>query len=148
MKELAEGSRDIIATTTGWDVNPRFLGIVPEEYKVGTLKGFHWVGDANYVAIPKGVSDEKLGVLLDLIAFILQPEQQAFMFDHGYMYPGPAIKNVPITMAPKESQDLFKRFGRPEYDALIANNPIEPPLDAKPLVAMFEKWDREIGTTK
>jgi len=148
MKELAEGSRDIIATTTGWDVNPRFLGIVPEEYKVGTLKGFHWVGDANYVAIPKGVSGEKLGVLLDLIAFILQPEQQAFMFDHGYMYPGPAIKNVPITMAPKESQDTFKRFGRPEYDALIANNPIEPPLDAKPLVAMFEKWDREIGTTK
>jgi len=42
MKELGDGSRDIIATTTGWDVNPRYLGIVPEDYKVGTLKGFHW----------------------------------------------------------------------------------------------------------
>ena len=148
MKELGEGTRDIIATTTGWDVNPRYLGIVPEDYKVGTLKGFHWVGDANYVAIPKGVSDEKLGVLLQLIAFILKPEQQAFMYDHGYMYPGPAINDVPIEMAPKDSQDTFKRFGRAEYAAMIADNPIEPPLDAKPLVVMFEKWDRDIGGAK
>ena len=148
MKELADGSRDIIATTTGWDVNPRYLGIVPEDYKIGTLKGFHWVGDANYVAIPKGVSQEKLGVLLQLIAFMLKPEQQAFMYDHGYMYPGPATRDVPITMAPADSQETFKRFGRPEYTALIADNPIEPPLDAKPLVAMFDKWDREIGGAK
>jgi putative spermidine/putrescine transport system substrate-binding protein len=148
MKELGDGTRDIIATTTGWDVNPRYLGIVPAEYKVGTLKGFHWVGDANYVAIPKGVAEEKVGVLLDLIAFILKPQQQAFMFDHGYMYPGPAIKNVSIDMAPAESQDTFKRFGRPEYGAMIADNPVEPPLDAQPLVAMFDKWDRDIGAAK
>jgi putative spermidine/putrescine transport system substrate-binding protein len=148
MKELGEGTRDIIATTTGWDVNPRYLGIVPEEYKVATLKGFHWVSDGNYVAIPKGVSNEKLGVMLQLIAFLLEPQQQALMNDHGYMYPGPAIHDVPIEMAPQDSQDTFKQFGRPEYAALIANNPIEPPLDAKQLVEMFDKWDREIGGAK
>ena len=148
MKELGDGTRDIIATTTGWDVNPRYLGIVPADYKIGTLKGFHWVGDANYVAIPKGVSDEKMGVLLELVAFMLKPEQQAFMYDHGYMYPGPAIRGVPIQMAPAESQDVIKRFGRPEYAAMIADNPIDPPLDAKPLVAMFIKWDRDIGGAK
>src|SRR5215471_2953091 len=27
-KEFGEGSRDLIATTTGWDINPRVLGIV------------------------------------------------------------------------------------------------------------------------
>ncbi|CAM5539556.1 hypothetical protein ATER59S_04312 [Aquamicrobium terrae] len=148
MKELGNGTRDIIATTTGWDINPRYLGIVPEEYKVATLKGFHWVSDANYVAVPKGVSEEKLGVLLQLIAFILEPEQQAFMYDHGYMYPGPSIKGVPLEMAPQESQDTINRYGRPEYAAMIADNPIDPPLDAKPLVAMFDKWDREIGGSK
>jgi putative spermidine/putrescine transport system substrate-binding protein len=51
-------------------------------------------------------------------------------------------------MAPKESQDTIKKFGRPEYESMIADNPVEPPLDAKPLVAMFDKWDREIGSTK
>lgn len=145
MKELGEGSRDIIATTTGWDINPRYLGIVPEDFKVATLKGFHWVGDANYMAIPKGVSEEKVGVLLKLIAALLEPDKQAYMYDHGYMYPGPAIHDVPLSMAPQESQDTINRFGRPEYADLIANNPIEPPLDNKQLVAMFEKWDREIG---
>jgi len=148
MKELGEGSRDIIATTTGWDINPRYLGIVPEECKVTALKGFHWVGQSNYMAIPKGVSEEKMGVLIDLIAFVLQPEQQALIYDSGYLYPGPAIRNVPIEMAPQQSQDIIKRFGRPEYAALIADNPNEPPLDPKPLLAMFDKWDREIGASK
>jgi putative spermidine/putrescine transport system substrate-binding protein len=148
MKELANGTRDIIATTTGWDINPRYLGIVPEDYKVAAFKGFHWVGDANYMAIPKGVAPEKLNVVLQLLAFLLKPEQQAFMYDHGYMYPGPAIKGVTLNMAPADSQDTIKQFGRPEYADLIANNPTEPPLDAKPLVAMFDKWDREIGAAK
>ena len=31
MKELGEGSRDMIVSTTGWDINPRVLGIVPKE---------------------------------------------------------------------------------------------------------------------
>jgi putative spermidine/putrescine transport system substrate-binding protein len=148
MKELANGTRDIIATTTGWDINPRYLGIVPEEYKIASFKGFHWVGDANYMAIPKGVSEDKLKVVLQLMAFLLKPEQQAYMYDHGYMYPGPSIKGVTIDMAPADSQDTVKEFGRPEYASLIADNPTEPPLDAKPLVAMFEKWDREIGAAK
>ena len=146
MKELGEGSRDIIATTTGWDINPRYLGIVPENFKIATLKGFHWVGDANYMAIPKGVSEEKVGVLLKLIAALLQPEKQAFMYDHGYMYPGPAIHGVTLSMATQESQDTINRYGRPEYAAMMADNPIEPPLDNKQLIEMFEKWDRDIGS--
>ncbi|PZQ84001.1 MAG: ABC transporter substrate-binding protein [Ancylobacter novellus] len=148
MKELANGTRDIIATTTGWDINPRYLGIVPEEYKVAAFKNFTWVGDANYMAMPKGVSEAKQKVVLELMKFLLKPEQQAYMYDHGYMYPGPAIKGVTLDMAPKDSQETIQKFGRPEYASLIADNPTEAPLDAKPLVAMFDKWDREIGAAK
>jgi len=31
MKELGEGSRDMTVTMTGWDLNPRVLGIVPKD---------------------------------------------------------------------------------------------------------------------
>ncbi len=148
LKELGQGSRDIVAITTGFDVNARYLGIVPEDDKVATLQGFHWVGDGNYMAIPKGVAPEKVNVLLQLLAFTLQPAQQAYMFDDGYMYPGPAVRGVSIAMAPSESQDTFKTYGRSEYDGLIANNPIDPPLGAKQLVEMFDMWDRLIGATK
>ena len=51
-------------------------------------------------------------------------------------------------MAPQESQDAIKEFGRPEYDELIADHPLEVPLDAKALVAAFDRWDREIGGAK
>lgn len=148
MKELGEGTRDIVVTTTGWDINPRVLGIVPEEAKVATLKGFHWVTDAHYAVIPKGVSEEKLAVLLDVINFILQPQQQAIAFDDGYFYPGPAVKDVTISMAPQKSQDAIAEFGRKEYDGWIANNPLEVPLDPSKIVDAFRIWDEKIGAAK
>ena len=54
MKEFGEGSRDIIISTTGWDINPRALGIVPKEAKIETLKGFHWVSDAFFMVRAQG----------------------------------------------------------------------------------------------
>ncbi|MGN6466434.1 MAG: ABC transporter substrate-binding protein [Rhizobiaceae bacterium] len=148
MKELGEGTRSMIVSTTGWDINPRALGIVPKEAKVGMLKGFHWVTDAHYMCIPKGVSDEKVAVLLDVMNFMLQPKQQAIAYDQGYFYPGPAVKDVPISMAPQASQDCIKEFGRPEYADWIANNPLELPLTPEKMVTAFNIWDQKIGAAK
>ncbi|WIM93383.1 extracellular solute-binding protein [Actinoplanes oblitus] len=148
MKNLANGSAKIIASTTGWDINPRVLGTVPREAAIGTLTGFHWVTDAHYAAIPKGVGTDKQAAVLALLAWMLTPEQQAKAYDKGYFYPGPAIADVPITMAPPESQQAIRDYGRPEYAGLIAKNPIEVPLGAAALVAAFDRWDREIGGSK
>ena len=148
MKELGEGTRDMIASTTGWDINPRVLGIVPKEAEIATLKGFHWVGDAHYMCVPKGISDEKLAVTVDLMAFMLKPAQQAYTYDDGYFYPGPAVKDVTLAMAPPESQAAIRDFGRPEYERLIADNPVEVPLDADKLVLAFRRWDEQVGSGK
>jgi putative spermidine/putrescine transport system substrate-binding protein len=151
MKELGEGSRDIIVSMPGWDINPRVLGTVPKSAQTTILSGpagFKWVSDAQYVGIPKGIAPDHLAVALDLIAFMLKPPQQAYAWDAGYFYPGPAVKGVPLTMAPQESQDTLKEFGRPEYDELIAKYPIMTPLFGKDLVAAFHKWDEEVGAQK
>ncbi|MDB5616498.1 MAG: extracellular solute-binding protein [Tardiphaga sp.] len=148
MKELGEGSRDMIVSTTGWDINPRVLGIVPKEAEIQVLEGFHWVSDAQYMFVPKGVSDDKLAVLLDLISFVMQPQQQAFAYDEGYFYPGPAVKDAPLSMAPAASQAAIKEYGRPQYDKLIAETPIEVPLTPDKLVLAFRRWDEEIGSKK
>ena len=148
MKELGEGSRDIIVSTTGWDINPRALGIVPKEAKIATLAGFHWVIDAQYAAIPKGLEPERVAVLLDIISYLLMPAQQAFAYDDGYFYPGPAVKDVPLSMAPESSRKVIGEFGRPEYDALIASVPKEMPLDADKMVMAFRRWDEQIGAKK
>ncbi len=148
MKELGEGSRDMIASTTGWDINPRVLGIVPAEAKVIALGGMHWVADAHYMCVPKGVADDKLAVLFDLMSYMLQPKSQAYAYDKGYFYPGPAVKDVPLSMAPQESQDALREFGRPEYDEMIASRPIELPLPADAMVAAFKLWDERVGGSK
>jgi len=145
MKELGEGTRAMTVTTTGWDINPRVLGTVPAEAKVAKLDGFHWVTDAHYMIVPKGISDDKLAVLLDLMKYMLTPAAQAVTYDQGYFYPGPAVKGVPITMAPQDSQDAIKQFGRPEYEDWIANNPLETPLMPADMVTAFKIWDEQVG---
>jgi putative spermidine/putrescine transport system substrate-binding protein len=148
MKELGEGTRDIVASTTGWDINPRVLGTVPKEAKVGKLDGFHWVTDAHYMVVPKGVTDEKLAVLLDVMSVMLDKKSQAYAYDKGYFYPGPAVKDVPLSMAPQESQDAINEFGRPEYEEWIAGAPLETPLESKQIVTAFKLWDERIGAGK
>jgi putative spermidine/putrescine transport system substrate-binding protein len=148
MKELAEGTRDMIVSTFGWDINPRVLGIVPKEIETFALEGTHWVPDTQFMCIPKGVADDKVAVLVKLMAFMLEPAQQAYTYDKGYFYPGPAVKDVPLSAAPQESQDAIAEFGRPQYDELIKKFPVEAPLKPQALVAAFEKWDREVGANK
>jgi putative spermidine/putrescine transport system substrate-binding protein len=148
MKELGEGSRDMVPSMFGWDINPRVLGVVPKEMEVVLFKNTTFVLDAHYMAVPKGVSPDKLAVLIDLMVYMLQPAQQAYAYDQGYFYPGPAVKDVPVTMAPKESQDALKEYGRPQYDQWIAERPSAQPLGATQLVEMFRKWDTDIGGAK
>lgn len=148
MKELGDGTRDCIVSTLGWDINPRALGIVPKEARIQTLKGFHWVSDAFFMCVPKGLPNDRLAVVLDIMAHVLTPKMQAYSYDEGYLYPGPAVKNVPLSLAPESSQKVIAEFGRPEYADLIANNPIELPLKPDKMVVAFRKWDELVGAKR
>jgi len=148
MDELTSGAVDIIASTTGWDVNPRALGVVPKDFRIQAFDGFHFVADAHYMAIPRGVPAGEQAVILELMKFILTPRAQAYAYDKGYFYPGPAVKDVPLSLAPAGSQKVVKEFARPEYDKLFADVPVETQLDVDDIVFMFDKWDREVGGTK
>jgi putative spermidine/putrescine transport system substrate-binding protein len=148
MKELGEGSRDMTVTMTGWDLNPRILGIVPKSFKVTPFKGMTWVNDAHYMVIPKGVPADKVNAVIGLMQYLLTPEAQAYTYDKGYFYPGPAVKNVPLSMAPKESQDLIKEFGRPEYETWLKEFPHTQSLPPQAQVEAFRIWDQQVGAQK
>jgi putative spermidine/putrescine transport system substrate-binding protein len=148
MKNLADGTVDIVLSTTGWDINPRALGTVPASMKVAAFDNMTWVSDAQYVLIPKGVSPDVVSADLKLIEWMLKPDQQAIAYDDGYFYPGPAVKGVDISMAPQHSQDVIAKFGRPEYAALIADHPVQTSLPAAAQVTAFDTWDRLVGSKK
>ena len=148
MKNLANGSVWMIASTTGWDINARAIKTVPNTTKIATMKGFHWVSDAQFAAVPKGVSKDKMSAILNFLQFALTPKEQALTYDTGYFYPGPAIKDVTLDMAPQKSKDTVAQFGRPEYDDLIKNNPVETSLPPADQVTAFGLWDQKIGSQK
>jgi putative spermidine/putrescine transport system substrate-binding protein len=145
MKELGEGSRDIVVSTCGWDINPRVLGVVPKDMGVFMLAGTHWLPDTQFMCIPKGVAPEKIPVLLKLMSFMLLPEQQALTYDRGYFYPGP-VSEVPLSQAPEASRAVIRDYGRPIYDEWIRTLPIETPLTPERLLLAFRRWDEQIGS--
>ena len=148
MRELGQGSRAMVASTMGWDMNPRVLGTVPKDFKAFVLDKEHLIADTQYVVIPKGLDSNRLAVALDLIAWMLKPEQQAKAFDDAYFYPGPAVRGVSLDKAPKNSQDAVNSVSRPEFDQLIKSLPVEIPLDAPSLVKAFDIWDKRVGAGK
>lgn len=148
MTNIAQGTVDMIATTTGWYINPRALGTVPASMKVAKFQNLTWVSDAQFGVIPKGVSNDELIATMRLLEFILTPEQQAATYDQGYFYPGPAVKGVTVAQAPAASRQVIAKFGEPQFDSWIASSPIKNSLPAPAQVTAFDLWDQKIGSIK
>ena len=145
MQELGSGLRDMTPAHIGWYVNTRALGVVPATEKLGLLKGGHIVCDAQFMCVPKGVASGKLAVLLDLMRYMMTPKAQAVTYDSGYFYPGPAVKDVPLSMAPQKSQEIVAKFRDPGFDALLKTAKLEVPLSADAFVYAAGRWSKTIG---
>lgn len=148
MKNLASGQVDMVMSTTGWYINPRALGTVPKSVKVVPFDDMTWVTDAQYAVVPKGVTADQMSALIQLIKWMLTPEQQAKAYDDGYFYPGPAVQNVPLSMAPAKSQQVIKEYGVPEMDEWIEKFPKKPSLPADMQVTAFDMWNRQVASGK
>jgi putative spermidine/putrescine transport system substrate-binding protein len=144
-KELAEGTRWIIASHLGWDMNQRILTTIPANYKAFFLNNTTWVNDTQFMCIPKGLDKDRLNVTLALIAWCMKPESQAITYDSGYFYPGPAVKNIPLTMAPQASQDKVKSAIRDEYEKKIKELKNTTQLDAATFTEASDSWDKIVG---
>lgn len=145
-KELAEGTRYMLASHLGWDMNQRILATIPGTYQAFFLKKTTWVTDAHFMCMPKGLNDAQKKATLALMAWLLKPEMQAYTYDNGYFYPGPSIKGVPITMAPKECKERVNAAMRPAYETAIETFPATTQLDSKQLVQAMDMWDKLVGS--
>ena len=89
-----------------------------------------------------------MNVVLDLMVHLLKREQQALTYDTGYFYPGPAIKNVPYSLAPQASQKVLRDFGRVEYVLWSLEHPHTQPLTAERMKMAFKMWDDAVASPK
>lgn len=144
-REMGEGTRWILASHLGWDVNQRILGTIPANSQAFFLENTTWVNDTHFACIPKGLDKQRRELAVKLIAWLLTPEMQAYNYDNGYFYPGPAVKNVPITMAPAQSQANVKKAMRKDLDEAVTKYPSTTQLDAAALTLACEMWDKLVG---
>ncbi len=144
-KELGQGTRWILASHLGWDMQQRILATIPANFQGFFLDHTTWVNDAQFMAVPKGLDKDRLAVTIELIKWIMMPAQQAVTFDNGYFYPGPAIKGVTLDMAPAASQAAVKGAIRPAYDQAIAKFPFTTQLDPVDMVKAMDLWDQLVG---
>ncbi|MGA2545978.1 MAG: extracellular solute-binding protein [Rectinemataceae bacterium] len=145
-KELSEGTRWILASHLGWDMNQRILATIPATYQAFFLNKTTWVTDAQFMAIPKGLDKDRLAVTVELMKWLMTPAQQAVTYDNGYFYPGPAIKGVGIEMAPLENQKAVKPAIRAAYEKAIVSLPNTTQLDSAALVEAMDMWDQLVGS--
>lgn len=145
---LGDGTWSMIPTTTGWEIEPRTDGRLPNTLEAGHFDEFTWVTDAHYAAVPKGQTPDKIAAILLLVQDMLTPEQNAKAYDHGYFYPGPAIEGATLDLAPAESQEVLGQYGRDWFDDLIESEPKTTPLPPTEMVKAFDIWDREVGAGK
>jgi putative spermidine/putrescine transport system substrate-binding protein len=142
LKEFAQGQRWMIAGIMEWDMKPRAQSVIPPDSNISIMENTTFVVDGHYWCIPKGVPQDHIDIIVDLMKFMWTPEQQALTWS---AFIGPVVKSATIASAPKNIQDDVKEFWRPEYDQIGTKWKVSPPLGVKQLSYAMDRWDREIG---
>jgi putative spermidine/putrescine transport system substrate-binding protein len=133
------------ASHLGWDMYIRISNTVPANFQAFFLDNTTWVTDTQFMAIPKGLDKDRLAVTIELMKWMMTPKQQAVTYDQGYFYPGPAIKGVPLDMAPADSQTAIKPAIRQAYEQAILKLPNTTQLGPTELVEAMQMWDDLVG---
>ena len=105
----------MIAGIMEWDMKPRAEGVIPPEAKITVLDNTTFIIDGHYWGIPKGVPQNEVEVILDLMKFMRRVDQQVLTYK---AFIGPSIKAATLDKAPAEIRDYVKEFWRPEYDQI------------------------------
>jgi putative spermidine/putrescine transport system substrate-binding protein len=144
LREFAQEQRWMISGIMEWDMKPRAEGVIPPESKITVLDNTTFIIDGHYWGIPKGVPQNEVEVLLDLMKFMRRVDQQVLTYK---AFIGPTIKAATLDKAPPDIRDYVKEFWRPEYDQIGPGKKYKmaSQLDFKELTYAMDRWDREIG---
>jgi len=144
LREFAQEQRWMIAGLLEWDMKPRAEGVIPPEAKITILDNTTFIIDGHYWGIPKGVPQNEVDVILDLMKFMRRVDQQVLTWK---AFIGPSIKAATLDKAPADIRDYVKNFWRPEYDQIGPGKKwkMAPQLHYKEMAYAMDRWDREVG---
>jgi len=144
LREFAQEQRWMIAGIMEWDMKPRAEGVIPEESQITILDNTTFIIDGHYWGIPKGVPQNEVEVILDMMKFMRQVDQQVLTYK---AFIGPSIKAATLDKAPGDIRDYVKKFWRPEYEQIGPGKKwkMASQLPFKELTYAMDRWDRDVG---
>lgn len=143
---MADGTFDMTVAQTGWDVIEHSPGgPLNDTFDVAAFSNPTLITDGHFGVIPKGVSAGHIAVDLDLLKWLLRPDQQALTYPTFSSFP---VKGVTLSMAPAAAQAAVTKYGRPAFIAQLSTAVVRLPLDATAVQAMYDKWNKLIGSKK
>jgi len=144
LREFAQEQRWMIAGIMEWDMKPRAEGVIPEDSEITILDNTTFIIDGHYWAIPKGVPQNEVEIILDMMKFMRQVDQQVLTYK---AFIGPSIKAATLDKAPADIRDYVKKFWRPQYNEIGPGKKwkMASQLPFKELTYAMDRWDREIG---
>lgn len=146
-EQFGSGQLSITTTLNGIDMISRGDGTYAPTDQVAIFDDQHWVADAHYFMVPNGVSAETLYVDLELVSYILDPEQQSRTIGTAGSLTSANMNVTPDQAAP-ENAAAIKEWGRPDFypEAFMTGETVAP-LDPVKLQTAFDIWQRQIGST-
>jgi putative spermidine/putrescine transport system substrate-binding protein len=144
LREFAQEQRWMIAGILEWDMKPRAEGVIPPESKITVLNNTTFIIDGHYWGIPKGVPQNEVDVILDMMKFMRRIDQQVLTYK---AFIGPSVKAATLDKAPADIRDYVKEFWRPEYDQIGPGKKwkLASQLPFKEMTYAMDRWDREVG---
>lgn len=139
------GELDVVPALDGQEISNRQNGVIPDDTAITTFTSQHWVEDAHFAWIPKGVTPEMLYVALALEKALLDEEAQRSTIALGVL--NTANKNATIENATPEGTAFIQQWGRPDfYPKALTTGTSHTPLTPAVLQKAFDLWQRNIGS--
>ena len=146
MKNLGSGGVDMVASTTGWDINPRVLGTVPKDV-AGRPHAAAPLGERRAVrAHPEGRVRRRARRRRGADQLDAQARPAGDRLRQRLLLPRPGRQGRDARHgAGREPEDASRSSAAPEYDEWISQYPQETSLPADKQVAAFDQWNRLVG---
>ena len=145
VKMLGNGRVGLIPSITGFDIQGRSDGTLPPNSPIAQFDGQKWVADAHYMVVPSGGDKDRLAVTLELMKWILKPDQQELTYATGNLTPVTAAAK--LDTAPAEGQGVHAEVRPPGRvpEAVRGGRRGRSRSARTRWSRRSTRWDREIG---
>jgi putative spermidine/putrescine transport system substrate-binding protein len=142
---MASGAYDLAASEAGWDQLEHQTGVLNTGFKVYAFDNPILSSDGHFAAVPNGVPTSHVAVDLALATSMLKPDQQALSYANTSVFP---VKGVELSAAPAAAQKAAKSYYALNLFQQLDSARTTLPLNGDQVQAMYDKWNKLIGSQK